>query len=82
MEILIAILFGFFGGAVRASIGLLKKRKKLKKEFNLGRLLFTLIASAIIGGLVAAAISTSYLFYLAAGYAGTDFLEGLRKLAK
>ena len=80
-NILIASGFGLLGGLIRASVGLLKL-KKIKKEFNIKYLLVTLVLSAIIGAFIAMAYSTNNIFYLAAGYAGTDILQGLAKAGK
>lgn len=74
-----AILFGFFGGIVRILVGVLKLKRK---EFKWARLLFSLIASGLIGAFAALFVSDDYRLMLLAGYAGTDFVEGLYRIGK
>lgn len=71
-------IFGLLGGIARAVVGTLKALKN-KKKFRLNYFLLTVIGSGIIG-LIAGTLSPEPKIALAAGYAGTDFLEGLYKL--
>ncbi len=75
-----SILFGFFGGIVRILVGILKL--KHSREFKWPRVIITLVVSGIIGAFAALFVSTDYRLMLLAGYAGTDFIEGLYKIFK
>ena len=71
-------LFGFFGGLVRAIVGVMKLTKP-KKEFNGRYLLLTLIGSGLIGMFAAMLVGADYRVALLAGYAGIDLIDGLYK---
>ncbi len=78
-----AALFGFIGGLARACVGFLKYKLDPKiKGFKLQAILFTLIASGIIGLFAGLFFPTDLKLSLLAGYAGTDFIEGLYKIRK
>jgi fluoride ion exporter CrcB/FEX len=82
MELWLLILFGFFGGAIRVIVGLFKHNVVSGKEkFKSGRFWFTIIGSALIGGFCALLTIEDYRIALLAGYAGTDFLQGMYKIA-
>ncbi|MBT7902361.1 hypothetical protein HN587_00750 [Candidatus Woesearchaeota archaeon] len=71
---------GFFGGVVRALVGILKSDVlKGKEKINWTRLIFLLLASGIIGAFAGLLITTQYAFLLLAGYAGADLIEGMYK---
>ncbi len=75
-----SVLFGFFGGIVRILVGILKL--KHSAEFRWPRVIITLVVSGIIGAFAALFVSTDYRLMLLAGYAGTDFIEGIYKIVK
>ena len=80
MNVLFAIGFGFFGGVVRALVGITKSGVlKGKEKLNWGKLIFTLAASGIIGMFAGVLVTTQYAFLMLAGYAGTDLIEGVYK---
>jgi fluoride ion exporter CrcB/FEX len=74
-------LFGLTGGIVRGIVGLTKMRE-FKQKFNLYKLLFTLVTSAAIGMFAGLLTVGDYRISLLAGYAGTDFIEGLYSIRK
>lgn len=84
-EIIYAGIFGLIGGLTRAFVGLFKyyfPPTKGKKKLQLGLLLFTLGASAVIGVFCGLLVSADYKLNLLAGYAGTDFIESVFKVRK
>ena len=83
MNILLLTLFGFFGGAIRVIVGLFKHKVFTGKEkFNSNKFWFTLIASGLIGLFCALLIIDDFRIALLAGYAGTDIIQGVYKVAK
>lgn len=87
-EILIA---GFGGGAVRGLMGFVKHQYSYKNVgFNLPYFIGMILASGIIGILVASAISQTNIEFLGSsftpalgfitGYAGGDFIENIYKI--
>lgn len=82
-EVLLAAIFGMTGGIARAFVGLLKYRIPPKKgKFRPGAIIFTIIASGVIGLFAGLLVATNYTLSLLAGYAGTDFIEGIYKIRK
>ena len=74
------MLYGFLGGIVRALVGLMKSNA-FKQKFNGRYLLFTLLASGLIGVMTGLLIMPAdYRIILLAGYAGTDLLEGVYRI--
>lgn len=74
---------GFLGGIIRGLMGISKyigktptKKRKIRKDW----LIFTLLSSGGLGLLVGVFIADDVRFALLAGYAGTDFIEGLYKI--
>lgn len=80
VELLPSLFFGLVGGLVRASVGLLKLKKLRTEPFKVSYLISTLIGSAVIGLFAGLVIATDFKLSLLAGYAGTDFIEGICKL--
>jgi len=81
MEIWQLIIFGMFGGLIRTAVGLLKNKVFMKKQkFKKGKFWFTLIASAFIGAFCALLLWDDYRLALLAGYAGTDFIQGVYRI--
>ena len=82
ITVLTLILFGFFGGLIRAIVGLFKHKVFSKKEkFKKGKFIFTLAVSGLIGLFCALLIIDDYRIALLAGYAGTDLIQGIYKIA-
>ncbi|MDP2908582.1 MAG: hypothetical protein Q8N77_02130 [Nanoarchaeota archaeon] len=82
-ELLLTMVFGTVGGVTRACVGLLKYKTLPKQgKFKLGALLFTIIASGVIGLFAGLVVSTDNALSLLAGYAGTDFIESIYKIRK
>ncbi len=77
--LIVSSIFGFLGGIARAIVGVLKSFKG-KKKFRLGYFLVTVVGSGIIGLIAGLLAPSDPKVAMAAGYAGTDFLEGLYKL--
>ncbi|MGB9911142.1 MAG: hypothetical protein ACPLKP_00905 [Microgenomates group bacterium] len=76
------IFGGLFGGILRGILGIAKNLiTKKDEEINYGYLFLSLIISATIG-IIAASLwpEGDFRIALLAGYAGSDFLEGLFKL--
>jgi hypothetical protein len=90
LYVILGAVLGAVGQGTRAIIGIKKatdqaavEGKKIEEWFELKRLLFSLIIGAIAGCLAAITILGApvnkelLLGLVAAGYAGTDFIEGL-----
>lgn len=83
MELFIAAIFGLLGGITRACVGLLKYSvPKPQGRFSPGALLFTLVASGMIGVFCSLLVGGNYQLSLLAGYAGTDLIENIYKIKK
>lgn len=83
MEILSVMLAGFFGGFMRSSVGMLKYYTYFGKKrfrFRTKYLAATLAASGMMGLIAGLFVENDPRFALLAGYAGTDFVEGLYKV--
>lgn len=82
--ILSSILFGILGGFVRVLVGIAKyfEKNKQGQKIRFWYLVFTLFVAAIVGGLADALANGDWRLTVIAGYAGTDFLEGLYKIKK
>lgn len=80
-ETMLFALIGAGGGLIRALVGA-RKAILQKRKFILSYFLFTIISAAIIGGIIGAVVGSNKILALAAGYAGTDLLEGLAKSVK
>lgn len=74
-------IIGGLGGLIRAAVGA-RKAYLRKKKFKLTYFLLTVVGASIIGAIVGSVVGTNNLLALAAGYAGTDFLEGTAKSLK
>lgn len=79
-----SILFGILGGFVRALVGIAKyfEKNRAEQKIRLWYLFFSLFVAAIVGGLAGALAGGDWRLAVIAGYAGTDFLEGLYKIKK
>jgi len=81
MNLLYASGFGFFGGVIRALVGIMKL-PKLKVQFEWKYFLFTFVVSGVIGIFAGMMVNADYRLTMLAGYAGIDFIEGLYKAKK
>jgi len=77
-----SILMGLLGGIVRSLVGILKyfERNKGTGTIRVWYVVFSLLVSAIVGALAGALVDGDWRFAIAAGYAGTDFIEGMYKI--
>lgn len=74
---------GFLGGVIRGLIGVVKylsATPSRKRRVRTDYIILTLLASGGLGLLVGVFIVDDIRFALLAGYAGTDFIEGLFKI--
>lgn len=83
MNLWLIILFGMFGGLVRSLLGLIKNKVFTgKQKFNQIKFWIPLAISAVIGAFCALLTVEDFRVVLLAGYAGTDLISGLYKLAR
>ncbi|OGM05477.1 hypothetical protein A2124_04475 [Candidatus Woesebacteria bacterium GWB1_37_5] len=83
MENLVSsILFGILGGLVRALVGIVKyfEKNKQNQKIRFWYLTSSLFVAALVGGIAGAIANGDWRLAIIAGYAGTDFLEGLYKI--
>lgn len=71
--------YGFLGGVVRGLVGLTKAYGR-KEKFDEKYFLFTIIVSGIVGMAAGMLMYPDFRLAILAGYAGTDFLEGMYKI--
>ena len=83
MPLIEIFLAGFLGGVIRGLVGVTKymratptRKRRVRKDW----IVLSLLASGGLGLLVGVFISDDVRFALLAGYAGTDFVEGLFKI--
>ncbi len=77
-----SMMMGVLGGLVRSLVGILKylERHKGSGTIRAWYIVFSLIVAAIVGALAGALADGDWRFAIAAGYAGSDFIEGLYKI--
>jgi len=77
-----SILFGILGGLVRALVGIVKyfEKNKQNQKIRFLYLGFSLLVAAVVSGITGAIANHDWRLAVIAGYAGTDFLEGLYKI--
>jgi len=82
--ILSSTLLGILGGFVRALVGIVKyfEKNKNEKRIRFLYLAFSLFVAAVVGGVAGALAGMDWRLAIIAGYAGTDFIEGLYKIKK
>lgn len=83
MPLLEIFVAGFLGGVIRGLLGVSKyltktpaKKRRVRPEY----LALTLLTSGGLGILAGVFIADDVRFALLAGYAGTDFVEGIFKI--
>ncbi|MFC2142928.1 hypothetical protein ACFLQN_00855 [Candidatus Aenigmatarchaeota archaeon] len=82
-ELLITIAAGFAGGVLRAAIGTLKwqiRTNTRKKKFSPWYFLATFLLAGLMGLVAGLYIMNDPRFAILAGYAGTDFIDGVYKM--
>lgn len=90
LYVVLGAILGAVGQGTRAIVGIKKrsdqaavKNEEMKEWFDLNRLLFSLVIGAIAGSFAAVFLvgtevdQECLLGLIAAGYAGTDFIEGV-----
>ena len=78
------LLFGALGGLARGFVGAMKlfRDSEYKESLEWKKLLFNIIGSAVIGGVVGALVDLNPITALTSGYAGIDIIESVVKLSK
>jgi len=80
-KIFLIILAGAFGGALRGVMGIAKNAVNKKDlQINWNWFFLSLVVSAVVGILAATFFGEDLRLAVLAGYAGSDFIEGLIKL--
>ena len=76
------IITGVIGGLIRGLVGITKQSTFTPDEFKFHWKYFgfSMLVSAIVGLMSGIIIDNDWRMSLLAGYAGTDFLEGLYRL--
>ncbi len=76
------LFFGMLGGLLRALVGLVKyfEKNKRQKKIRVWYIAFSLLVAALVGAVAGLLADSDYTFAFLAGYAGTDFIEGLYKI--
>ena len=83
IALIITVAAGFAGGLLRATIGVLKQQVKAnrrKKIFSPYYFFATFLLAGLLGVIAGLFIADDPRFALLAGYAGTDFIEGLYRV--
>ena len=79
---LLTVGAGFAGGLLRAVVGILKWQTRAptkRMKFSWQYLLSSLVLAGMLGVVAGLYIENDPRFAVLAGYAGTDFIEGLYK---
>ncbi len=77
---LLTLAAGFAGGLIRAAVGILKWQTRTPTrwmKFSTPYLISTVILAGMLGVVAGLYIQNDPRFAVLAGYAGTDFIEGL-----
>ncbi len=83
MEVTTAhIISGLIGGLIRGLVGIIKNQAVTPEKFTFQWKYFTatMFVSAVVGIMSGIIANNDWRISLLAGYAGTDFLEGLYRL--
>ena len=83
-SLLYPVIFGAFGGFVRALVGIAKYFEKNKREqkLRIPYVLYSIFVAALVWGIAGIFANGDWKLALIVGYAGSDFLEGLYKIKK
>jgi NADH:ubiquinone oxidoreductase subunit 6 (subunit J) len=80
-ELLITIIAGFAGGLIRSAVGILKWQTRAptqrRMNFSSHYLAATVLLAGLLGIVAGLYVVNDPRFAVLAGYAGTDFIEGL-----
>lgn len=83
VEVTVAhIISGLIGGLIRGLVGIIKNQAVTPEKFTFQWKYFTasMFVSAVVGVMAGIIANNDWRISLLAGYAGTDFLEGLYRL--
>ncbi len=74
--------YGFLGELLRGLVGIAKYYEKNRRAgtFRVYYFLFSLFVASLVGAVAGLLADSDLTFAFLAGYAGTDFLEGLYKI--
>ena len=80
-ELLVTIAAGFLGGLIRAFVGILKWQTRAptqkRMRFSSHYLAATVLLAGLLGVVAGLYVVNDPRFAVLAGYAGTDFIEGV-----
>lgn len=84
-QIFVYVIAGIAGGLVRGTIGLLKNKTPVlasfARKFSPSYFMITIfVVSGIVGGFAGILAGTQWELSFLAGYAGSDFIDGLYKI--
>ena len=79
VAIIMLILPGIVGGLIRGAVGISKNVWGNKKQFEISKVILTLLIASVVGGLASVLVGGDWRLSLLMGYAGSDLLEGLYK---
>jgi hypothetical protein len=80
--VVVTVLAGFGGGLIRAAVGILKWQTRAPKrimKFSSRYLTCTILLAGLLGIVAGLFVASDPKFAVLAGYAGTDFIDGLYK---
>lgn len=75
------LLVGAAGGAVRSLVGVVKRLETAGGPVRVGYVVFSVLVAAAAGALAGALAEGDWRLAAVAGYAGSDFLDNLCKIA-
>lgn len=80
--ILYSFVFGLIGGIVRGFVGFAKylEKNRANGKLRFKYFMFSIGIAALVGGVAGSLVSGDWRLAIIAGYAGTDFIEGLYKI--
>ena len=81
-ELILTITAGFLGGLIRAFVGILKWQTRSpthKMKFSSTYLGASILLACLLGTVAGLYVANDPRFAVLAGYAGTDFIEGVYK---
>ena len=79
-DIVLTVFAGFLGGLIRAAVGILKWQTRAptkRMKFSAHYLVASVLLAGLLGVVAGLYIQNDPRFAVLAGYAGTDFIEGL-----